>query len=576
MKNICPSHQTLFHFMTALALSGLVGMQPIVVQATDALPGYRSVPFSLPSDIERMLIVDADRDGLADLLTIGEERISVYFQRPQTDANGVGFDFSQPDTFIVLPGRSAGWELSENYPDAQGNRAFSLLALIDGTRVLQWQLQGRTFTEPSTLLDDLVGFAGGGINRLHFSRDINNDELDDLIIPGAGSLLLHIRNADGTYQQPLSVLSDMQVNTTLSLRMSLERDVGQSLRIPLIELRDVNSDGNPDLISETTEKFDVFLASADGDYFPQNPTYSIDRLEIRERLGSFDIDQLDFSNLTGMLALTHEETLEDVDNDGIADFVLREGGKVSLFAGTSDGMDFTQPRQVLRSGGNVLTTFLQDENEDGLKDLWLWRVEPVSVGDLFLWLAISGSINVEAFVYHNEGQSFARRPARQLTVALRFPSAVSLISTAMNFQQQMEEARDTAIVPTAVAKLSGIGSNQDLIVLLEQQVQVFFNSMEPEPVEPEDQFLASLDYSRSRNNYEIDIRRIIEEFQIEQNDELLAVEGRAPDHTLTLSEAMRNGDLISTTLNNDSLDDIFVFLEHSKEAITGVLLLSGE
>ena len=46
-------------------------------------------------------------------------------------------------------------------------------------------------------------------------------------------------------------------------------------------------------------------------------------------------------------------------------FLLREGGKVSLFGGNADGMDFTQPRQVLRSGGNVITTFLQDENEDG-------------------------------------------------------------------------------------------------------------------------------------------------------------------------------------------------------------------
>lgn len=575
MTNILTRQFSLPRLITALTLCGLAASPFIVAQETSTLPGYRSVPFSLPGDIERMLIADADRDGLADLLTVGEERISLYLQRAATEG-GAAFDVSQPDTFIALPGRSAGWELSDNYPDAQGNRAFSLLALIDGNRVMQWPLQGRTFAEPITLLSDLSGFAGGGVNRLHFSQDINNDDLDDLIIPGAGSLLLHIRNADGSYQQPLSVLSDMQINTTLSLQQSLERDVGQSLHIPLIELRDVNSDGNPDLISETTENFDVFLASANGDYFPQNPTYSIDRLEIRERLGEFDIDQLDFSNLTGMLALSHEETLEDVDNDGIADFVLREGGKVSLFAGTPDGMDFTQPRQVLRSGGNVLATFLQDENEDGLKDLWLWRVEPVSVGDLFLWLALSGSINVEAFVYHNEGQSFARRPARQLTVALKFPSAVSLISTAMDFQEQMDEARDAAIIPTAVAKLTGVGSNKDLVVLLEQQVQVFLNSMEPEPVQPEDQFLASLGYSRERNNYEIDIRRIIEEFQIEQNQELQAVEGRAPDHTLTLSAAMRNGDLMSATLNDDGLDDIFVFLEHSKDAITGVLLLSGE
>ncbi len=534
------------------------------------LPGYRSQAFSLPPDTERVLLVDADRDGLKDLLTVAKQRISLYFQDAEQ-----GFDFAQPGTSIELPGHSSGWELSENYPDANGQPRFSLLALIDGQRVMRWPVEARQFGTPNDLLSGLSGFAGGGVNRLNFSRDINDDGLDDLIIPGAGTLLLHIRNADGSYQQPLSVLSDMQIDTSLFVRQALERDVGQSLRIPLIELRDVNNDDHPDLLSATDERFDVFLASDQGaDYFPQTPTYSVDRLEIRERLGSFDIDQLDFSNLTGILALTHEETLDDVDGDGIDDFLLREGGKVSLFGGTADGMDFTQPRQVLRSGGNVITTFLQDENEDGLKDLWLWRVEEISVGDLFLWLAISGSINVEAFVYHNEGQSFARRPARQLTVALKFPSALGMLSSAMEFREQAEALEDTRTIPTAIAKVSGVGSNRDLLVLLDEQVQVFLNSMEPEAAPPEEQFLASLDYSRTRNDYEIDIRRIIDEFEIEQNSELRLVEGRAADHTLPLGAAMRNGAVMATSLNGDALEDIFILLERGREAITGFLLLS--
>ena len=95
--------------------------------------------------------------------------------------------------------------------------------------------------------------------------------------------------------------------------------------------------------------------------------------------------------------------MEDVDGDGIDDLLVREGGKVSLFGGTVGGMNFTQPRQVLRSGGNVLSTFLRDENDDGLKDLWLWRVENISVADIFVWLAFSGSIAIEAFIYPNDG-----------------------------------------------------------------------------------------------------------------------------------------------------------------------------
>jgi len=266
--------------------------------------------------------------------------------------------------------------------------------------------------------------------------------------------------------------------------------------------------------------------------------------------------------------------LQDVDADGIDDFVLREGGKVSLFAGSATGMDFSQPRQVLRSGGNVLTTFLHDENEDGRPDLWLWRVESVSVGDLFLWLAIAGSINVEAFVYPNEGESFARRPSRQLTVALKFPSAVRLLSSAIDIREQARALEEATILPTEIAQISGVESTRDLLLLLEDQVQVFMGAMEPPAVVPEDQFLASLDYSRSRNEYEIDIRRFIDEFEIEQNSELRRVEGRTPEHALTLNQAMRNGDLQAASLNDDGLDDVFVFLSRSRDEISGLLLLS--
>ena len=98
---------------------------------------------------------------------------------------------------------------------------------------------------------------------------------------------------------------------------------------------------------------------------------------------------------------------------------------MSIFTGQADGVNTDQARQVLRSGGNVLSTFLYDENGDGLKDLWLWRVESISVGDIFVWLALSGSIAIDAFIYANNGERFERRPARKVTVDLKFPSVAS-------------------------------------------------------------------------------------------------------------------------------------------------------
>ncbi len=592
-----PRHQTAGYF----ALTGLLlcqGLPALNAQAqtgaSSSLPGYRQFAFTLAADTERMLVADADGDGLDDMMTFAGNTISLYFQTP------AGFDFSSPGTQLSLPGNAVGWDISDNYASETNNKAWSLIALIDGNRILRWQVEDRQFVEATALLSGLTGFLGQGVYRLNFSRDINDDGLDDLIIPGAGQLSLHIRNADDSYQQPLAISSDMQLRTILTpdnprnlgvigadnrrqQAVDLTRDVGQSLRIPLLALRDVNGDGRPDLVSDTDQRFDVFLASPDGsgDYFSATPDYSIDRTAIRERLGEFDVDQLDFANLTGVLALTHEEILQDMNGDGIDDMILREGGRVALHLGSADGIEFDQADQILRSGGNVLSVFLQDENDDGQPDLWLWRVEQISLGDVFLWLAISGTINIEAFVYPNEGNAFARRPARRITVALRFPSAVRMISS-------VEEVRDRArstetIVPTSRALLAAEqaaaaqpgAAMADLLVLLDDQVNVFYSALAPESEIDDDRFLASIGYQRTRDDYEIDVRRIIDEFDIEINRDLNAVSGQQADVSLALPREAQRGDIIATDLNNNGNDDIVVFLERSQTAVTGVLWLSG-
>ena len=273
-----------------------------------------------------------------------------------------------------------------------------------------------------------------------------------------------------------------------------------------------------------------------------------------------------------MLALTHEELLEDVDGDHIDDLLLREGGKVSLFRGTSAGMNLEEPLQVLRSGGNVLSTFLYDENEDGLKDLWLWRVEPVSVGDIFLWLALSGNIAIEAFIYANDGERFARRPHRKLTVSIRFPSVIRL---ATSFQELAREARDSQteeLTPSRLANLDDEKVRQDVLTLSQNQIQMFLNVIDSEP--DTSPFLGSLNYTRNRDEYEIDIRELINNIAVSRNPLFEKVIERDVDLSIDLDTQVNNGDIMPVLLNGDSLDDIFVFTHYDSSNINGILLLS--
>jgi len=525
---------------------------------------YRSQPFVFPVESENLIVTDTNGDGLRELITLIDRSIRVYFQDEK------GFDFESGYRDIELPGSAVGWDISTNY--GQNDHA-SIIALIDGHEVLAWHIDGDTISLPESIITGLPGFLSSGVNRLHFSRDINGDSLEDLIIPGTGNLHLYITNGNGIYESGLSINSESRLRTELS--GELERRTGQAIRIPVMELRDVNGDGANDLISQTDERLDVFIANrAANAYFPMTPSYSLDIAEIEERLGEFDIDNLDFSNLTGLLALTHEEVLEDVNGDGIEDLLLREGGKVSLFEGTTNGMELTQPKQVLRSGGNVLSTFLYDENEDGLKDLWLWRVEPISVGDIFIWLALSGSIAIEAFIYPNEGERFSRRPTRKLTIELQFPSVIRLATSFQELAEEAREMRSVGLTPTNKANVDNNFDGDDLLVLVNNQVQIFLNSIEPE--DSSTTFLGGLGYARDKDDYTINIRNLIENISITENLRLASVDGITADLSIKLDTVVKNGDIIPALLNADSIDDIFVFTQHDNSYIQGILLLSKQ
>ena len=525
---------------------------------------YRSQPFVFPLESENLIVTDTNGDGLRELITLIDRSIRVYFQDEK------GFDFESGYRDIELPGSAVGWDISTNY--GQNDHA-SIIALIDGHEVLAWHIDGDTISLPESIITGLPGFLSSGVNRLHFSRDINGDSLEDLIIPGTGNLHLYITNGNGIYESGLSINSESRLRTELS--GELERRTGQAIRIPVMELRDVNGDGANDLISQTDERLDVFISNrAANAYFPMTPSYSLDIAEIEERLGEFDIDNLDFSNLTGLLALTHEEVLDDVNGDGIEDLLLREGGKVSLFEGTTNGMELTQPKQVLRSGGNVLSTFLYDENEDGLKDLWLWRVEPISVGDIFIWLALSGSIAIEAFIYPNEGERFSRRPTRKLTIELQFPSVIRLATSFQELAEEAREMRSVGLTPTNKANVDNNFDGDDLLVLVNNQVQIFLNSIEPE--DSSTTFLGGLGYARDKDDYTINIRNLIENISITENLRLASVDGITADLSIKLDTVVKNGDIIPALLNADSIDDIFVFTQHDNSYIQGILLLSKQ
>lgn len=561
-----------------LCLSTLVNAQEIVTAGTTS---YNKYNFTIPANVSQMLSVDLNTDGKLDMLAIHHDGILVYLQT----TNG-SFDFDNPSANINVNGTSMGWDIANFRHPGSAQPQPSLLAIIDGQSIVTWDFSDNAVSGPITVLDDLAAYLPKGSFRINFANDINNDGYLDFIVPGSGQLKLYLQDMSGGYQSGSQIQSTAFYNTRLSQPSRIEGSLGQYIRIPLMELRDVNSDGLNDLVSRSEERLDVFIGQQENgtQAYPAEPSYTLDIAAIQERLGEFSVDKIDFSNLTGMLAMTHQEILIDVDDDGIDDLLIREGGKVSLFSGTSDSMDFTQPKQVLRSSGNVLAAFVRDENGDELKDLWIIRIESISIGDAFLWLALSGSVEVEAFIYRNDGTQFARRPARKLILNIKFPSILKLMGTALSIQAEIEDS-ETIVRPSAFLNLDQ-SSYDDLVVLLDERIDIYMNAKEQEDdpdltqeeieEEVEQSILTFLDYSPDKDNYDINIKEIIDKLVFNKNNNLELVNGRQADFQLALSGSAEVGDIFPVELNQDGIDDLVVFLERGDTHITGVLFLSSE
>lgn len=554
----------------SLSVFAIASLSFSIIAQTSSFPEYQSSVFTLKQAGDRFIPIDINRDGLIDIVTSHQAKIAIYFQQTKQTP----FNFSNPDIQFELPGRSVGWDLdwySDNSTAAVTTNNIQIVAIVDGKEVIGWPIVDQQLGEPKTHLSGLSGNLPLGAYPLHFVRDINNDNRNDYIIPGSDHHQLFLQTANGKFEGGIHIRSNFWIQSELSLDNSLTEDVGQSVRIPEFRIRDVNNDGVKDLISQARNQLDVFLSNEQGSYNTE-PSYTFDASEIEERLGQPDLDNLDFSNLSAMARYGYDISLDDVTGDKVEDLIIREAGKISVFAGTTTGMDFSRPRQILRSSGNVLGAALMDEDGDGLKDLFITRIEDISLGKAFVWLALSGSVDLESYIYKNRGEKFANRPHRKVTITITFPSLFKSISL-INDAQENAESADIKL--TSRSNING-GEN-DLLILGEEGVNIHLDVLEA-ATNSEDYFLGLIEDIREQDEFVIDLNELLNNISVEGRQHINATKGNEPAVFLSfenqLSEVANGSALFSLDLNSDDQDDIILFNERNEDEVSGILYLS--
>jgi len=264
-------------------------------------------------------------------------------------------------------------------------------------------------------------------------QDVNNDGRPDLVLPVGDFCELWLNDGPraGLLGEPAG-LPSFRRTARISVRVARARSTSaealsdqleSSFTIPRLQTRDVNGDGRPDLVVEDGRRRGFHLQRADAT-FPAEPDVTLDLDLFRDTTPEATLRP------GRTLAGSDRARLEirDLDDDGIADYVIAHRRKVWVFHGTEAGPQFTEPSTVLKVADDVTALLLPRLDDDPYPDLFLLKVQVPTVATLIFGLVGEWDVEISAVGYPSrEGRSFATTPAWRGDLIVRLPALLGVI-----------------------------------------------------------------------------------------------------------------------------------------------------
>ena len=424
----------------------------LALAALQAPKGVRAFTLAVPAGerVHDAMTVDLDGNGAFDVVVASESgafarSLHVFLARP-----GAGFG-GAPDASLALTADVVAWAAGDVAADEGAE-----LVLFNARGAYSWRMHAKAEERFARLAeaeflwqlpDPALAFA--------YPRgllDLDGDGLSDLALPEPGGfrLALQRRAPAGVSFDLASVLrvpeEEASVGQYLSasegrtgmrgarsesqLRIGLQVESDRE-RVPEILLSavetcpsphfiDWNADGRLDLLAQGTQHLFVWLQGADG-RFAAAPEHSLTLPVAADRSRRLDASysshalDLDGDRRADVAIFAGDKRAESVRTQALF-FVQgkeRSGGAQAPLFG-----DKGVPQQLLVLAGFVGSVTFDDVDGDRLPDLVVRGVRPDLIDQLRS--ASNESIDVDFFVYKNEGGRFSERPilSWQVTVPL--------------------------------------------------------------------------------------------------------------------------------------------------------------
>ncbi len=403
---------------------------------------------------------DLTGDGKIELLSVTPAGILAQ----ALDAEG---KYAAAGALLAWPAGGTGWDLA----DLDGDGRVEVLMVSDGKTLVRRSFTAAgAWSEPETVLETGMYLPAATV-RVPFTRDLDEDGLLDLVLPGPGRFHMRLnRGLDGAgklgWSDPIEVEYEPEINYRTGDPDRLSSTFSQRVRVPWFSMDDIDGDGQLDLVSETSERVAFHLAKPEID---ARPTWSLDLSELRSAPSASD---LDLDNLLGAVSGLAQWRAVDLDGEGPRDLIVSSEGTFKVYRGATLAGPSGAPDQVLKASGNVLYFFVRDVLGDSAPDLQIVRGERISLAQLVKFLVVPGKLDFDVFTYENKGGTFDRRPTRRTTLALRIPRIFKLMNEFEEVSEQLEAQWD---IPARRIDWDGDGEANDIVDVVDDQLMVFAN-----------------------------------------------------------------------------------------------------
>ncbi len=370
---------------------------------------------------------DLDGDGRTELVTVAPDGVVQILGLRDGRMQALG-----PAITLGVPAASA---LALADLDEDGDT--DLVVLGTGGLAFHALEPGPVFAAEATLVSAAarLGFRTGAPVFVDFLVDLNVDGRADLLVPRGEVCELWLRDGEaGSISFALSQSLPVDFGHSMRSRAdALTATLVNRVRVPSLDILDVNGDGRPDLRVEEGPRRRFFLQGPDG-------TFAAEPIEVD--LGIF-VDTTPRASVqlgrTAVLTDRQQYQSGDLDGDGILDHVVAHRRKVWSFLGGAAGPQFTEAstRMVAEDVSGLLLMRVDDDARD---DLLVFKIDLPSAGELVVGLVSSLDVPIRVLGYRTDAEGrFENRATWSRELTLRAPSILGLLREAEDLVRRFTE-----------------------------------------------------------------------------------------------------------------------------------------